>query len=118
MTADDQNKGIAPLVMPTDAQVEAAREILQAHIDALNANYANAVADMQKDTEQFKTFSKRSTYLVWAMFWVSGFLARGMFRGGHIEWNLTSICFGIALGACAYFAVHGFVLKILTKKRG
>ena len=95
----------------TDEQAQVAREFVQRHIDELNANYrARAVEGMQRDNDQFKTYSKRSTYLVWAMLWASGFLARGVFNDDPVQWNLASFFLGFAAGACLYCAVHAFML--------
>jgi len=107
MTHDDE------LIQLTEAQTEQARYILQKHIDTLNKGFAETVARLEADSERFNIFQKRSTYIVWAMFWISGFLARGLFQGQ----SLASFAAGISAGVLIYWSVYGVIHLLMLRYR-
>ena len=95
----------------TEAQTEAAREVVQMHINAINEDYARLVEKLRADTDKVIKQDKRGTYLVWLMFWISGFLMRGFLVGNAAEWETSTFLVGFAFGACVYLSVYGFMGK-------
>jgi|SRR5882672_1076310 len=104
------------LIELSEEMTEQARYIVQRHIDQLNRDYAKVVGELQAESEKFNIFSKRSTYIVWAMFWISGFLARGLFQG-PVDWNLASFAGGISTGVLVYWSVYGVIHMMLLRKQ-
>ena len=105
------NEPVSEPVIPTDAQLEAARELLNTHIEAIEADYARTVAGLRKDVEQFTRGSRWSTYLMWALFWISGYLGRGFFEGTPMEMSAPVFFVGASVGACAFMTVYGAIWK-------
>lgn len=95
---------------------EKARHIVQCHVDQLNKDYAKVVAGLEADHATWATFNKRSTYIVWALFWISGFLARGLFQG-QVDWSLASFATGISTGVLVYWSVYGVIHLMMLRKR-
>ena len=94
-----------------------ARHIVQCHIDQLNKDYLKAVDKVHDDFTKLTLVHKRGTWIVWAMFWLSGFLARGIFSG-QLEWNLASFAVGTTAGVMLYWSVYGlFHLAMMRKQR-
>ena len=108
------------LIQLSPEQTELAQKLLRSHIDALNEQYARAMEaltkDMAEDAKRWETFSKRSTWIVWALFWISGFLARGLFQG-PMEWQLASFATGISTGVLVYWSVYGAIHVLMFKRR-
>lgn len=88
---------------------EQAQYIVQCHIDQLNKDYTKAVEQLTTETAKFNTFNKHSTWGVWALFWISGFLARGILDRGPVEWNLASFSVGISTGVCVWWAIYSAI---------
>lgn len=99
----------------SEEMTAAARHIVQCHIDQLNKDYAQVVAGIDAESAKFNTFSKRSTYIIWALFWISGFLARGLFQG-PVDWNLASFATGISTGVLVYWGVYGVIHTIVLRR--
>jgi hypothetical protein len=95
---------------------EQAQYIVQKHIDELNRQFREVIDQQIAEHEKFTIFNKRSTWLVWIMFWISGFLARGFFQG-PMEWQLVSFATGISTGVCVYFTIYAGVQWMVLRHK-
>jgi hypothetical protein len=95
---------------------EQARRIVEKHIDELNRQFNELIDRQIAEHKQFSTFSKRSTWLTWVLFWTAGFLARGIFEG-PVQWNLASYATGLSTGVLVYFFVYAGVQWTLLRHK-